>query len=187
MNLLKKYTIPHKGLSAGKHRYEFEVDDRFFAAFEGSEIRQGSARIGVELEKGGSMLQLQVAICGEVIIACDRCLEPCPIPVAFDGLLVVRFSEESREYDGEVMWLHPGETELNLAQYVYESILLNLPYRRIHADGPDGKPGCDPEMLFRFSIVTPEEFERMAAETEKNRTEDNPGFEKLKELKAGME
>lgn len=181
MNLLKDYTIPYKGLGVGKHRYEFDVDDRFFAAFEGSEIRQGRARVEVELEKGASMLELQAAIRGEVTTDCDRCLEPCGIPVAYDGTLIVRFSEKEVEYDGDVMWLNPAESVLDLAQWIYESILLSLPYQRVHPDGEDGKPGCDPQMLSRFSIVTHEEFERIAADAEPH-----PEFEKLKALKTKL-
>ena len=80
------------------------------------------------------------------------------IPVDFEGRLIVRFSEEEHEYDGEVLWLVPGEDEVDLAQYIYESIVLSLPYQRVHPEGE-----CDPDMLGRFRIVSDEEFASIEA------------------------
>ena len=40
MDVLKKYSIAFKGLGEGTHRFDMKVDDRFFEAFEGSEIRR---------------------------------------------------------------------------------------------------------------------------------------------------
>ena len=81
------------------------------------------------------MLSLQTVIRGTVTVACDRCLEDCRLPVAFDGTLLVRFSDEVADYDGEVMWISPAEGEVSLAQYIYESIILSLPYQRVHPEG----------------------------------------------------
>ena len=97
-----------------------------------------------------------MSIRGSVVVACDRCLDDCTVPVEFDGTLVVKFSDEVSDYDGEVMWLSPYAGSVDLTQYVYESILLSLPYQRVHPDGE-----CDPEMLGRFRIVTGEEFDRL--------------------------
>ena len=182
MNPFKQYAIPFKGLGIGKHPYSFEVDDRFFAAFEKSEIGSGRAHAEVELNRSEAMLEVQTSIRGSVTVDCDRCLEPCTLPLSFDGRLTVRFSEErEEEYDGDTLWLNPAETELNLAQYVYESIVLSLPCQRIHTDGAE----CNPEMLRRFRTMSPEAFDRMADHLEK-RLGNNPESEKLRELKEKM-
>ena len=186
VDILKKYVIPYKGLGIGKHHFQFEVDDRFFEAFEISEVKRGCAHVDVDLTKNTTLLTLEVTIDGEVIVACDRCLEDCTIPIHYDGQLLVRFSETEAEYDGEVMWLSPAESEVNLAQYIYESICLSLPYQRVHPADENGKPTCNPEMLARFRIVTPEEFDRIEQEASEH-GEPNPAFEKLKELKDKME
>ena len=110
------------------------------------------------LERAETLLALDVRITGHVVVACDRCLEDCRIPVDFEGRLMVRFSEEEHEYDGEVLWLVPGEDEVDLAQYIYESIVLSLPYQRVHPEGE-----CDPDMLGRFRIVSDEEFASIEA------------------------
>ena len=113
------------------------------------------------LNKQSNLLTLDFRIEGEVCVTCDRCLEEFMMPVGYTGTLAVRYSETEQESDGEVMWIGPSETEIDLSQYIYESIRLNLPYQRVHPVGSDGKSGCDPDMLARFNIVSEEEFDRL--------------------------
>lgn len=182
MNTLGKYSIAYKGLSIGMHRFDFSVDNRFFEAFEGSEIQEGHADVSVELDKQSHLLTLDFTIKGEVAVTCDRCLEEFMMPIDYSGRLIVRFSETRDESDGEVMWISPSETEINLAQYIYESICLSLPYQRVHPMDKNGKSGCDPDMLSRFSIVTEEEFEKLSHKQETESFQDD-----LETIKQKME
>ena len=75
--------------------------------------------------------------------------------------LLVRFSDEVADYDGEVMWISPAEGEVSLAQYIYESIVLSLPYQRAHPEGER-----DADMLHRFRIVSQEEFSQIEHDAE---------------------
>ena len=163
MELAEQYIIAFKGLKPGTYDYRFPIGGDLFRVFESPEIKDGNAVAQVRMERADRQLTLDVRIDGEVTVACDRCLEDCPLPVAFEGRLIVRFSDEPGEYDGEVLWLHPAEEEVDLAQYLYESIVLSLPYQRVHPEG-----ACDPEMLKRFRIVSSAEFdaiEEQAAQT----------------------
>jgi uncharacterized metal-binding protein YceD (DUF177 family) len=134
------------------------------------------------------MLELTIDIVGEVICECDRCLEDCPIDVDYSGELVVKFSDEIDDYDGEVMWISPSEDILNLTQYIYESIVLSLPYRRVHEEGE-----CNPEMLAQFTALSEEEFEQLEAEAEEAAEEgevvalDDHNLSILEALKKSME
>lgn len=160
------YSIAFKGLKNGSHEFVFPIDGTLFAAYEQSEIQDGSGEVRVALQRSEQQLVLDVQIDARVVVACDRCLEELTLPIAYEGRLLVKFADEEREYDGEVLWLFPRETEVDLTQYIYESIVLSLPYRRVHPEGM-----CDPAMLERFRIVSADEFEAIesgeGAETEK--------------------
>ena len=158
MEVAQGYSIAFRGLKNGHHDFRFEVGKPLFDAFGNTEIRDCACEVSVGLERAETLLVLDVRITGHVVVACDRCLEDCRIPVDFEGRLMVRFSEEEHEYDGEVLWLVPGEDEVDLAQYIYESIVLSLPYQRVHPEGE-----CDPDMLGRFRIVSDEEFASIEA------------------------
>lgn len=161
MDVAKSYKIAYKGLKNGLHEFDFKVDGTLFEAYESTEIKGGACNVHVSLSRAETQLELHTVIEGAVTVACDRCLEDCDVPVCFDGKLLVKFSDETDEYDGETMWISPSESELDLTQYIYESIVLSLPYRRVHPDG-----ACDPEMLARFDIVTDAEFAALEARAE---------------------
>lgn len=156
MEETQRYSIAFEGLKNGHHEFRFAVDKSLFEAFENTEIKDGACEVRVDLNREESQLVLDVSISGDVVVACDRCLEDCRIPIDFEGRLLVKFSEEVREYDGDVLWLLPGEGSVDLAQYIYESIILSLPYQRVHPEGE-----CNPEMLERFRIVSDREFARI--------------------------
>ncbi|MBQ4280318.1 MAG: DUF177 domain-containing protein [Rikenellaceae bacterium] len=186
MDISKRYLIPYKGLSIGDHTFEFEVDDRFFEAFEGSEIRRGHLKVTVGLNRQSSVLTLGITIRGAVTVACDRCLDDFEMPVDYTGTLVVRFSETEADYDGEIMWVNPAEGEFSLAQYIYESIWLSLPYQKVHPLDAGGRPTCNPDMLSRFRIVSAQEFDSIAAKAEQS-VGQAAEWDKLAQLKAQME
>ena len=71
------------------------------------------------------------------------------------------------------MWLSPNETELPLGQYIYESISLSLPYRKIHPEDANGNSLCNPDMLSRFKIVSEEEFDRFVQQSAQEAQNDN--------------
>lgn len=152
------YSIAYKGLKSGNYDFDFQVDDSLFEVYDRVEIKGGSCQAHVAMKRSDTMLELNVTIAGEVICECDRCLEECPIAVDYEGELVVKFSDEIDDYDGDVMWISPSEDMLDLTQYIYESIVLSLPYRRVHEEG-----GCNPEMLASFKQISEEELEELEA------------------------
>lgn len=152
MEIAKRYSIAYKGLKNGHHEFDFKADGAFFEAMENSDIKGGDCDVRVTMERSETMLELGFAIEGYVICECDRCLEDCKVPIEYEGDLLVKFSSEIRDYDGEVMWISPADGEVSLAQYIYESIVLALPYSRVHEEGE-----CNPDMLARFTTVVEDE------------------------------
>ena len=161
MEQIGLYKIASKGLMVGSYDFDFKVDSALFEAYETEEIKGGDCVVRVQLNRSEAMLELNVSIEGEVICECDRCLEDCPIAIDYNGDLVVKFSEETDFYDGDVMWISPAEDMLDLTQYIYESIVLSLPYSRVHEDGE-----CNPEMLASFTEISEEELEALEAKAE---------------------
>lgn len=181
MEVTKRYSIAYKGLKNGMHDFHFEVDGALFEAFDSTEIKGGACEVEVALQRAETMLTLDVAITGGVVVECDRCLEDCEVPIDFDGQLLVKFSNELQDYDGEVMWITPSTGEVELAQYIYESIVLSLPYQRVHPEQQ-----CDPGMMERFRIVTGEEFAQIEAQA-KPEEEQSGQWAELADLKRQME
>ncbi len=162
MEILDQYAIAWKGLKPGVHDFDFEIGDALFEAFENTDIRSAALKARVRLDRSESMLDLHTAIDGRVTVPCDRCLEDCTVPIRWEGRLIVRFSDEIDDCDGEVMWIPRSADKVELGQYLYESVILAMPYQRVHAEG-----GCNAEMLARFKTLSAEEFARIEAQAEK--------------------
>ena len=184
MEQIGLYKIAYKGLKVGSYDFDFKVDNALFEAYETEEIKGGDCVVRVKLNRSEAMLELKVTIEGEVICECDRCLEDCPIAIDYDGDLVVKFSEETDFYDGDVMWISPSEDMLDLTQYIYESIVLSLPYSRVHEEGE-----CNPEMLASFQEISEEELEALEAQVEEEDVValDDRSMSILEALKAQMD
>ncbi|MDR3367270.1 MAG: DUF177 domain-containing protein [Prevotellaceae bacterium] len=150
---LYSYGIAYGSLPQGKHSFRFEVNDAFFRRFEGSEISEGRVSVRVEAEKADSFMALTFYMAGDVKVACDRCLDEFFAPVEFAGVLTVSFTGDAEEDDfseNEVMNMQPGDTEVDLAQYIYESICLSLPLQRLHPDDERGRSTCNKDMLAKL-------------------------------------
>ena len=181
MSTNKDYVIPFKGYKTGVHELEFPIDDALLESVGDEEMIGAEAVARVTMTKGASLLTLDVAVNGEVTVECDRCLDPLRLPVEIEDTLVVKFSEDEEGFDGEVMWLNPADAELDMREWLYETVLLALPYQRVHESIEE----CNPEMVGRFKIVSEEEFDRLAEP--QNAIVEGDTADKLAELKRRLE
>ncbi len=143
------YIIDFKDLKIGEYHFDYHVGGSLFAHYEGCEVLDGDCNVAVTMARSETMLTLQVRIEGDVEVECDRCLDPCRVTIEFDAPLVIKFSDNEElmeEYDGEVMWLPSATGSVDLSHYIYESIILSLPYQRVHEEGE-----CNPDMLAQFT------------------------------------
>jgi uncharacterized protein len=157
---LNSYTIPVKGLALGEHEVSYEINNKFFNCFEHSEIKEGNVTALVHARRTSSFIELDFDIEGDVMVTCDRCLEEYSQRIRFEGSLFVKFSSLIQEDEGDVIYVDPNEGELNLAQYLYESICLCLPYQKIHPLDDEGKSTCNPEMLERLEAIETNFYEK---------------------------
>ena len=147
MDQLSKYRIVYQGLSVGLHEFDFEIDNLFFESLEYSDIKKGSLKAKVYLNKKSTFLELDFKIDGYVELICDRCLDEYKQPVSYEGKLYVKFSEKEDELADDVICLLPTDHELDISHYIYESINLSIPLKRVHPDNENGDVTCNPEML----------------------------------------
>ena len=147
MNYLAKYTIPFKGLEDDRHEFEFTADEEFFGHFQFENDFQGSIPIKVTLLKRTLVMTLSIEIAGEINVVCDRCLDRFPFQVKGESTLFIKFGEKHEELANDVVVVPDSENEIEIAQYIYELILLSFPINFIHPDDEDGFSTCNEEMM----------------------------------------
>jgi len=159
------------GIGDGDHDFSFELDHKFFASLEHSEIENGHIEALISLEKKPGLFAMHFKLTGEVEVLCDRCLEPFMTGIESEQTIFVKLGDEAGEIDDDVIMIHRDDHEIEVAQYLYEFILLALPYQRIHPDDENGVPGCDPEMIRKLE-------EHQAGKEKKDQTD--PRWDSLK-------
>lgn len=169
MKYLRAYSIPFRGLKDDWHEFDFEVTNKFFESFEGSEVKKGQLDCLVRMNKTPRFLELFFSIRGQVELVCDRCLELYRQEVSLDEDILMKFGEGEDE-DEHIMYIPDHQAEVQLAQLIYEFIVTHLPLKRVHTHGED----CNQDMLERIDHLREEH-----ASIEKR---GNP-FDQLKELR----
>lgn len=150
MKFENQYIIHFKGLKEGFHAFEFIISKPFFEEYLNLDIPDGNIGVKVYLTKKDHFMELKIELIGNIQVQCDRCLEYFSLSIDYNGHLVIKLSETEEEADDEVMVLHPDEDTLKLKHYLYECISLAIPMRKVHPELPDGKTGCNTEMISKL-------------------------------------
>lgn len=137
--------IPIKGLSAGEHSFEYEIDGQFFQSFGNDRVKEADCTVKVAVIKRQTLLEVNCSVGGFVITECDRCLDDLTLKVDVERELTVGFGSvdmDDASDEEDVVVVDQGVAELNLNQFVYDYICLSFPIVKVH---PKGK--CNPEMM----------------------------------------
>ena len=176
MNKTKEYLIPFVGLKLGKHHFEYQVSNAFFEIFDYHEFQNSDIKVNVVLEKKSTMLELSFKHKGTVNVPCDLTSEDFDLPIKSKMKLIVRFGEAYNNDNEELLILPHGEFEVDIAQYIYEMIVLSVPLRRVHPGIKDGS--LKTESLAKLNELTIKEQKK---EIKKEENID-PRWDKLKQL-----
>lgn len=149
MKGLREFEIPYVGLKLGIHKFNHEIDAKFFRHFEESPIHDCKVNVKVEFEKKETFFILNFYIDGWVKTECDLCLEPFNKEIFGDFTCYIKFAEDpSALNDGdEVIFISRDQTVIDISQLVYEYINLCLPMQKLGCEKPGIEPQCNKEVL----------------------------------------
>ncbi len=136
---LKDFDIDIYNLSNKKHEYEFEVGDGFFQQLPDSFLQKGDLKAKLVLDKSETMMQASFDIVGIVEIECDRSAELFDFVIKTNDKLIFKFGDEYQELTEDIVVIPRSAPKINVAQYVYEFIVLAIPIKKIHpkSSNPD--------------------------------------------------
>ncbi|GCD78579.1 DNA-binding protein [Thermaurantimonas aggregans] len=135
---LKEFDVPFVGMKVGVHRFEYTLDDAYFAHYATQDFRNARLTCKVEMEKKPNMLVFGFQVGGKVEVDCDISTEPFDLDISGDWKLVVKFGPTFIEEEDGIMTLPHEEHTINLSQFIYETAVLAIPLQRIHPGVADG-------------------------------------------------
>lgn len=174
MKKLRAYDISFAGLKQGKHQFVYEIDKAFLLDFGYDDFNEITQKVTVELDKKSNLLELFFKTEGSVNVNCDVSNEPFDMQIGGDLFLVVKFGEEFNDENDELLILPHGEHQVNVAQYIYELIVLSIPAKRVHPEVENGT--LHSEIIEKLEALAPTLKEENEEETI------DPRWEKLKKI-----
>ena len=153
-NELKKYDINLVKLNPKTHRFEFSLDDNFFALFDQSYITHGNLGAVIDLDKTERLITLHFSIKGEIQLTCDRSLEEFMHPIDVQEELLLRFGDEEKELSEDILQITHDTQSINVAQHLFDYIGLAVPMKKLHPRyQAEDDPDSDEDILI-FSTST---------------------------------
>ncbi|CAA0165931.1 DUF177 domain-containing protein [Tenacibaculum maritimum] len=174
MKDLKQFNIPFVGLKEGSHLFEYQIDKKFFEAFQFDDFIDTNVKVVLNFFKKSTFFELNFEANGTVNVPCDITNESFDQEINATLPLIVKFGAEFNDNNEEILILPHEAYQLNIAQYVYEMIVLAVPSKRVHPKVLDGT--MDSEALKKLR-----ELEIKEEKTVEEKSTD-PRWDKLKDL-----
>ena len=171
MEKLPEYVLPFVGLKDGKHTFEFDIDTTFFNAFEFNEFDQPAVKVKLLFDKKPGLMNLSFAAHGSLGLTCDVSNEIFPYQINTSLDWIVKFGDEYDDDNDEFLILPHGSYQVNVAQPIYEMIVLAVPVKKLHPGVVDGT--LDSALLKKLEELQPKE-EKL--------DNNDPRWDKLKDL-----
>ncbi|MFV0377216.1 MAG: YceD family protein [Mangrovibacterium sp.] len=151
---INSYNIEFKGLALGTHVFDFRIDNYFFDLFDGGIADDGNLQVQLTLEKQSALMVLWFHAEGTVKIQCDRCLDLYDQAIRCENKVFIKYGEDNYEDGDDVIWVNTNDHQVNVAQMIYDFIILAIPFRQVHPKDKDGKSLCNKEMLKKLKALT---------------------------------
>lgn len=169
------FKVNLQGLSQKAHRFEYAFGDEFFSLYGNTLLEGGKFDAEVRLDKRETLIEADFSIRGHARLVCDRSLEPFDFPMDIHRKILFKYGEEEKELSEEIVLITREQPFLDLGQYLYELVTVNLPMKRLH---PRFAEETNDNEDIRLVYSSP-------ADDTDNKEEEpiDPRWEKLKKLK----
>jgi len=138
MSKFELYNIVLKDLNTETRAFEFNLDEAYFKKIDSPEVQKGNIKAKVTVQRKLSTFELVFILDGTILIPCDRCLDEMEQPIHYKEKLQVKFGDKFDEID-EIVIVPESDGGINIAWFLYEFIVLNIPMKHVHATGECNK------------------------------------------------
>ena len=138
MSKFQQYYINLKDLQSDSQVIEYTLDDNYFQKIDSPEVKKGNVTATVTVKKKNNLFELSFLLKGFVQIPCNRCLDDMEQPIEYKEKLQVKFGNRFSEEDDTVI-VPEADGGINIAWFLYEFIVLDIPIKHVHAPGECNK------------------------------------------------
>ena len=145
MGKLNQYNIDLEKISDKTVSFSYQLDQDFFDAINHDEVKKGSVKAEVTVQRTAGAFEFNFNQVGIIQIPCDRCLDEMDQEIDTTNRLIVKLGQEYSEVTDELI-IHPEDKRtINIAWYLYEFIVLDIPIKHVHE-----LDKCNEEMMAEY-------------------------------------
>ncbi len=171
MSVDRTFEIAYVGLKPGIHHFSYDITDSFFKKFAEQDFTDAQLKVNLWFDKKSvHTFIIKMDVDGTITDLCDRCCDPLQIRVWEEYTMMVKLvnaedADNLDEQDPEVIHFPRSESIMDVAEWIYEFIILSLPIQKIHQEDSNGISPCNPEVLKHISNIkeTTEQPQKLTA------------------------
>lgn len=168
---MSDFSVNIIGLAKKQHTFTYHLNEAFFNQYGNQTIAKGDFDAKVTLDKRETLIEAIFEITGKAELVCDRSLEPFLHPISLHRKVIFKYGEEPGEVSDEIVIITEEQDKLDVGQFMYEFIVLEVPIKKIHPKFQ--KDDTDEE----------DEDGKLVYQTKVEEDAIDPRWEKLKKLK----
>jgi len=164
------FDISFVGLKIGKHNFTYQLNNEFFEFYGLNEVIDGKVNAQLILDKKETMLLLDFAIDGYILLTCDLCMQQIKFKVKNKFSQVAKFTEE--HIDDDIITIASNQYSINVGHNLYEILSFAIPFKRTCKQSMLGNKNCDKKMIKKLNDLS-----------RKNKIKNDPRWGVLSNLK----
>lgn len=173
MERKSEFMLPFVGLKEGVHHFKYDIENTFFKAYDFNDFFDAKIKVDLTFDKKATLMNLNFKAVGSVEVACDVSNEHFDFPIDTNYDWIIKFGDDYNNDNDEILIIPHGTYQIDVAQPIYEMIVLAIPLKIIHPGIEDGT--LESEILNKLQELKPKE--RSTSEQESD-----PRWNKLKDL-----
>ncbi|MGB2152739.1 MAG: YceD family protein [Flavobacteriaceae bacterium] len=173
MERKSEFMLPFVGLKEGVHHFKYDIENTFFKAYDFNDFFDAKIKVDLTFDKKATLMNLNFKAVGSVEVACDVSNEHFDFPIDTNYDWIIKFGDDYNNDNDEILIIPHGTYQIDVAQPIYEMIVLAIPLKIIHPGIEDGT--LESEILNKLEELKPKE--RSTSEQESD-----PRWNKLKDL-----
>jgi len=167
------YNIDLKNITDNSQTFTFVLEDDYFKKIDSPEVQKGNINVQITVnKKPQNTFELKFLLEGYAVVPCDRCLDDMQQSISHKENLMVKFGKTFTE-EGETVVVPESEGAINVAWFLYEFIVTNIPIKHVHPAGE-----CNKTMMTKLK----RHIARSKEEEEEEDEEDDLDFETEEEI-----
>lgn len=182
MGKFSEYKLPLKSMPEGSQDFDYQIGKQFFVNMENNDVRNADVKVHLKVTHKNDYYDMLFTLAGEIIVACDRCLDDLTLPIDTEYHIIVKYGETYRDDSDEFMEIPFSDADINVSYMIHDTIALAIPIKHVHAAGNCNKAMSSILRKHRTEVDDDDFDENLINEIDDDNTPTDSRWDKLKGL-----